>query len=142
MGDLWRMGTALLEVAQARQPCWKLNERFGVADMARRVQASGRTGWYYRVREEGCAVAGDTLELVDRPHPDWPLSRVLHTFYVDSLDRTALAGVATLAELSESWRDLARRRLERGRIEDWSKRLTGTSVRTPRWPSGSDQPRS
>ena len=37
LGDHWRVGEALLEVSQARQPCWKLNERFARADMARQV---------------------------------------------------------------------------------------------------------
>ena len=53
VGDIFRAGSALLQVSQARQPCWKLNVRFGLNDMARLVQASGRTGWYYRVLEEG-----------------------------------------------------------------------------------------
>jgi MOSC domain-containing protein YiiM len=33
--------------------------------MARRVQASGRTGWYYRVIETGVVAAGDGLELAE-----------------------------------------------------------------------------
>lgn len=124
-GDLWRAGTALLEVSQARQPCWKLNARFGVKHMAHRVQNSGRTGWYYRVREPGLASAGDALTLIDRPHPDWPLSRILRAFYIDRLDRPTLHGIATLGVLAPSWRALARRRLDSGRTEDWSRRLDG-----------------
>jgi len=125
VGDLWRAGSVLLEVSQARQPCWKLNERFGVKDMAYRVQTSGRTGWYYRVREEGRIAAGDMLTLVDRPYPDWPLSRILHAFYVDRMNRPTLEGIAALKVLPPSWRTLAQRRLESGRTEDWSKRLDG-----------------
>lgn len=127
VGDVWRAGTALLQVSQARQPCWKLNERFGVPDMARRVQASGRTGWYYRVIEPGALAAGDALALVERPCPDWPLARLLHAFFVDRLDRAALAQIAGLAPLSQSWRQLAQRRLERGSVEDWGGRLQGTA---------------
>src|SRR5690606_16433169 len=37
LGDRFALGTAVLEVSQGRQPCWKLNDRFGVKDMARRV---------------------------------------------------------------------------------------------------------
>ncbi len=123
VGDLWRAGSALLQVSQARQPCFKLNLRFGVSDMARRVQASGRTGWYYRVIEEGFVAAGDALDLVERPHPDWPLSRLLHHFYVDRLDAAALREIAGLAALTESWRSLAARRLASGAVEDWRRRL-------------------
>ena len=125
VGDLWRAGTALLQVSQARQPCWKLDHRFGVPGMARRVQASGRTGWYYRVIEPGAVAAGETLRLIDRPCPDWPLARLLRAFYVDRLDRDALAGIAGLALLSPSWRELAARRLESGTVEAWRPRLDG-----------------
>ncbi|MGE7154888.1 MOSC domain-containing protein [Methylorubrum rhodesianum] len=123
VGDLWRAGSALLQVSQARQPCFKLNLRFAVPDMARRVQASGRTGWYYRVIEEGIVSAGDALELVGRPHPDWPMSRLLHHLYVDRLDAAALREIAGLAFLTPSWRTLAARRLASGAVEDWRRRL-------------------
>ncbi|AWK87356.1 MOSC domain-containing protein [Azospirillum thermophilum] len=125
IGDRFRAGTALLEVSQARQPCWKLNHRFGVPDMARRVQASGRTGWYYRVLEPGEISPGDRLVLVERAYADWPLSRLLHQLYVDTMNRGALAEMAALPVLAASWRTLAERRLARGGVEDWSGRLNG-----------------
>ena len=125
VGDRYALGDAQVEVSQARQPCWKLNLRFDVADMARRVQACRRTGWYYRVRREGVVAAGDTLRLLERPCPRWPLARLLHYLYVDPLDRAALAEIAALEPLAASWRQLARRRLESGRVEDWARRLDG-----------------
>lgn len=125
VGDRYALGDAQVEVSQARQPCWKLNLRFDVADMARRVQACRRTGWYYRVRREGVVAAGDTLRLLERPCPRWPLARLLHYLYVDPLDRAALAEIAALEPLAASWRQLARRRLDSGRVEDWARRLDG-----------------
>ena len=47
VGDVFRLGQAVIEVSQGRQPCWKLNERFADVRMAKCVQESGRTGWYY-----------------------------------------------------------------------------------------------
>lgn len=127
LGDRWRIGAALCEVSQGRQPCWKLNVRFGLPDMALRVQSSGRTGWYFRVLEPGAIAAGDVAALVERPQPGWPLGRVSRLLYHETLDRDALAGLAALPGLPESWRRLARRRLERGAVEDWAAR-----VETPR----------
>lgn len=102
LGDRWRIGGALLEVSQARQPCWKLNLRFDVPDMALRVQQSGRTGWYFRVLEEGPVAAGDTAAQTARPNPDWPLERVSRLLYRDTLDLDALAELAALPGLPES----------------------------------------
>jgi MOSC domain-containing protein YiiM len=123
LGDRWRIGSALLEVSQGRQPCWKLNIRFGVPDMARRVQDTGRTGWYFRVIEHGFIKAGDRGNLSARPNPTWSLARISHLLYHDRMNRSALAELADLPGLSESWRRLAMSRLSSGKVEDWSRRI-------------------
>lgn len=126
IGDVVQAGSATLQVSQARQPCWKLNVRFGIADMALRVQRSLRTGWYYRVLEPGSTAVGDNLRLVARPHPEWPLLRLLTVLYVDRLDYGALEEIAQIPALAVSWRNLAQSRLMKRSVEDWSKRLTGS----------------
>lgn len=123
IGDVFKAGTAVVEISQGRQPCWRLNLRFGIADMARRVQASGRTGWYFRVIETGVLAAGSTLTLTRRPNPGWSLARVHGLLYRDTLNLEALAEFAALPELSSSWQTLARRRLERRAVESWNPRV-------------------
>lgn len=130
IGDVFRVGTATLQVSQGRQPCWKLNLRFAVPDMAARVQTTGRTGWYYRVLEEGLVAAGDALTHIDRPRPDWTLARIQGLLYRRRGGADDLAALAAVPELAQSWKDLARRRLERGRVEDWRKRLRGPADQT------------
>ena len=126
VGDIFRLGTALVQVSQGRQPCWKLNLRFNVPNMARRVQKSGRTGWYYRVLEPGIVTTGDWLERVECIEPDWTLHRLWHALYVDRMNRDELKGIAALDVLAEGWRKYAVHRLESGRVEDWRNRLDGT----------------
>ncbi|MBZ0224910.1 MAG: MOSC domain-containing protein [Comamonas sp.] len=124
LGDQVRAGTCLLEVSQSRQPCWKLNVRFGVADMALRVQRTGRAGWYYRVLKPGAVQAGDELQLVARPHPEWPLSRVIHLLYTDVLNLADLRALSKL-QLPASWVKLVGRRLDSHKLENWDKRTLG-----------------
>jgi MOSC domain-containing protein YiiM len=123
VGDLFRVGSALIQVSQGRSPCWKLNVRFGVEDMARRVQACGRTGWYYRVREPGEIGAGDVLSLLERPCPEWSVARVHQALYGDAPDKDTLAALALLPQLASGWRDKAGKRLDEGKPEDWAGRL-------------------
>ena len=125
VGDVFRLGSALVQVSQGRQPCWKLSRRFGVADMARRVQDSGRTGWYYRVLEPGVVAPGDRIERIARTAPEWSLARLWRALYVDRMNLAELQGIAALDVLAEGWRRYAVRRLESGRVEDWSRRLEG-----------------
>ena len=125
VGDIFRLGGALVQVSQGRQPCWKLNRRLGVPDMARRVQDTGRTGWYYRVLQPGQVAPSDDLELIDRLAPDWTLRRLWRAMYVDRLNRAELEAIAALDVLAEGWRRYAQRRLDSGRVEDWRPRLEG-----------------
>jgi len=124
LGDRLRIGSALLEVSQGRQPCWKLNDRFGVSDMALRVQQTLRTGWYYRVIEPGAVRPGDPIERVGRDYPNGNLATLMALLYRRSLDRHALEQALTLP-LVPSWRRLIEGRLARGAVEDWAARVDG-----------------
>ncbi|WP_153099012.1 MOSC domain-containing protein [Paraburkholderia hayleyella] len=123
VGDVYRIGGALIQVSQPRQPCWKLNVRFGRADMSRQVQDTRRTGWYYRVLEPGEIGAGDFLERLARPHPDWSIERLLRVLYVERENWAALAEMADLATLTPSWRTTITKRLASRQVESWTSRL-------------------
>ncbi|GHD73272.1 MOSC domain-containing protein [Vogesella fluminis] len=126
VGDIFELGEAVVQVSQGRQPCWKLNARLGHKGAARLMQDMGRTGWYYRVLEPGFVTAGDALTLIDRPEPDWTLSRLLGLLFRRDPGLAAeWAAAAELAPLAESWKRTFRRRLDTGAVEDWSKRLEG-----------------
>jgi MOSC domain-containing protein YiiM len=66
IGDHYRIGRAVVMVRQPRIPCYKLGVRFGRDDMAKRFLASGRSGIYFSVVEEGLVSAGDTIERIHR----------------------------------------------------------------------------
>lgn len=125
VGDIYRAGSAILQVSQARQPCWKLNVVFQQDDMASQVQESLRTGWYYRVLETGSIAMGDQIELLERSEPEWPLTRLLKIFYQSPLDRDALRAITELIPLTEGWKKIAANRLVHQKVEDWTRRLGG-----------------
>jgi len=125
IGDRFRLGTALVEVSQGRQPCFRLNLRFEMKGMALAMQRSGRTGWYYRVIEEGEVGPGDRLDLVERISPEWTVERLWRLLYVDTLDREALEQAAGIPHLPERWRAICEARLRTGTVEDWQRRLNG-----------------
>ncbi len=64
IGDQVRIGSAILQVTQPRMPCYKLAIRFGRPDMIKRFWASGRSGVYFSVVQEGELGSGDTIEVV------------------------------------------------------------------------------
>ncbi|KAI0506404.1 pyruvate kinase-like protein [Xylaria bambusicola] len=124
VGDKFRLGDAVVQVTMTRQPCFKLNHRFEHKKMSSLVQATGRTGWLYRVLQEGWVEEGDEIELIERINPTWPLSRLQHFLYTDRNNTEALTQLTTLPGLSSEFVRLFEKRLERG-AEDMSGRLQG-----------------
>jgi MOSC domain-containing protein YiiM len=116
LGDVHAVGDALVQVSQPRAPCWKLARRWRVPDLVQRVQAHGRTGWYYRVLREGWVDAGAALTLVERPMPSWSIAALNALRYrrdIDAPDHVAAARVlAGTALLAASWRSLFATRLQ------------------------------
>ncbi len=112
LGDRFRLGSALVQVSQGRQPCSKLNQRFAIPDMLERVLGNGRTGWYYRVLEPGETGVGDSLTLLERPLPDWPLTRLWQVLFGPEKDPAALAWLSQQPLLAASWRERAARRIK------------------------------
>jgi len=105
LGDRFRIGAAVVEVSQPRGPCIKLARRWDRLDLPKLVVASGRSGWYLRVIDEGQLEAGDPLQLLERPFPHWTIARVNDVTYglgaTTDEDRDALASCPALAR---SWR--------------------------------------
>ena len=64
IGDVYRMGAATVKVTQPRMPCYKLGIRFGRDDMLKRFLASGRSGIYFSVVQEGLVDRGDVIEKI------------------------------------------------------------------------------
>ncbi len=110
IGDVWTAGTVTFQVSQPRQPCWKLARRLGVPDMVVRVQDSLRTGWYFRVLDEGEIRAGVELVLESRPHPRWSVAEAARVMFRHRGASDAALELAELPALSTSWKRTLRLR--------------------------------
>lgn len=106
IGDRFTLGTALVEVSQGRQPCFKLNHRFGRPDMLALAVESGRCGLYLRVVRQGEARAGDVMTLVERVLPEWSVARVFALLIQGGhkADPAGVAALAALPRLAPNWR--------------------------------------
>lgn len=106
IGDVWQCGPVVLEVSQPRQPCWKTSRRWRMGDLSQRVIATGRSGWYLRVVEEGEIEAGMESALVRRIHPQWTVARANEVLHHRTDDLAAAEELANLPELALSWREI------------------------------------
>jgi len=103
VGERWRIGSALLEVAQPRLPCFKLGIRMDDPHFPRRFLAAARPGAYLRIIEEGELRAGDAIDLVDRPDHGITLRHMVEALR----DRGRAAALLRAPRLPDFWRRLA-----------------------------------
>ncbi len=111
IGERFRLGSAVIEVSQPRQPCWKIGHRFGHPGMVARIVETGRCGWYFRVIETGEVAAGDTLERLAPGAPDWSVARAFAALVAGKATRAEFAELAELPALSPKMRAKAAARL-------------------------------
>lgn len=95
LGERWRIGSAVVEVASVRTPCrifqgWLKDGGFDSRHWVRRFAAEGRPGPYLRVVTEGEVGAGDEIGVVHRPG---------HGVTVSTMFRALTTDAALLPEL-------------------------------------------
>jgi len=70
IGDIYRLGEVTVQVSEPRQPCWKINAKYGVEKLTEYIDQERMAGWYYRVLESGLINVGDEIVLLERPNQE------------------------------------------------------------------------
>ncbi len=109
VGEHWRVGSALLEVASVRTPCNDFKGWVGECGLdnqawVKRFAARARVGPYLRVLEEGEVSSGDAAEVVHRPGHGVTVSTMFRAL---TTDRTLLPGLLVVEGLVEEARQTA-----------------------------------
>ena len=113
IGDVYSVGTAVLQVSQPRSPCWKINHKFDIEAISLFIQDNGITGWYYRVIQQGRVTIGDTMTLVDRPGTPVTLEHFLSTVHAHRPRLSDLSTLCDVGALSPDWKIRITARLDR-----------------------------
>lgn len=101
IGTRWRVGSAVLEIAQPRLPCSKLGLRMSDVHFPKRFFDSGRLGAYLRILRPGIVRAGDDVEVEDQPTHGITLGDAIRALG----DKAIAQRVLAIPELAESWRE-------------------------------------
>ena len=110
VGERWEVGSAVLEVSEARMPCWKLGVRMNDAHFPKLFLAAGRPGAYLRILQEGDLGTGDEIRVVHRPDHDLTMADLSRIY---AGDRNEAERLLDVPELSVSWREWAREWMDR-----------------------------
>jgi MOSC domain-containing protein YiiM len=104
IGELWRIGSAVLQVSVPRIPCSTFAGFWNVDKLVKRFTEAGRPGAYLRVLTEGEVTSGDPITVLDRPGHRLTLGE---TFRALTGDRSLATKLLTAPELPEDVHQLA-----------------------------------
>jgi MOSC domain-containing protein YiiM len=103
IGEVWEVGSAVLEVAQPRIPCWKLGARMGDPSFPVYFAAAGRPGAYLRIVQEGEIGAGDEIRVGASPEHGMTVADVARIYHQERSRSAALLAVPELAAEWHAW---------------------------------------
>lgn len=110
IGDSFEIGNCVLQISQPRQPCWKLSRRWKIPTLAVHVQQTRRTGWYFRVLNEGLLESGQVMKLIERSNPRWTIASANDVMFAKPRNTLDDQELAACPLLSSSWQKTLRTR--------------------------------
>jgi ferredoxin-NADP reductase/MOSC domain-containing protein YiiM len=137
IGDRFRIGGALFEISQPRVTCYRIGIRMDEPQMAMKLVASHRPGFYFRALEEGEVGAGDEIvKLADGPER-MSVAEIDAMLYLGAPTREQLDRALRIPELSEGWQGSFQALLleeKKGSGAEGNPGLVPSSGPPPAWP--------
>ncbi|MBN4085157.1 MOSC domain-containing protein [Flavobacteriaceae bacterium AH-315-B10] len=90
IGDIYKIGTALIQVTQPREPCSTFGTKMGSQGVLKQFIAHGHPGTYVMVLEEGFVSVNDTMELVKQAKNSLSVAQLFNLYYAKEKDQNLL----------------------------------------------------
>ena len=91
IGDIYKIGTALVQITQPREPCFKFGIKFGTQNVLKQFINHGCPGTYVRVLEEGYVENDDVLTLMERPKNSLSIAQFFNLLFAKDKNQELLA---------------------------------------------------
>lgn len=118
VGDIVRLGTAIVQVSGPRVPCANQGRRIGRSDWVKLTILENRTGFYLRVLKPGVLHAGDTWIVEERINEVGSIPAINRCMYLQ-FDPSFARAMLAMQGLASWWKEQAREKLE-GQNAHWT----------------------
>jgi MOSC domain-containing protein YiiM len=90
IGDIYKVGTSLVQVTQPREPCFKFGVKFGSQQVLKQFIDYGRPGTYVSILEEGSVKVGDIFHMVESSGEGLTIAQLFQLYYARNKDQDRL----------------------------------------------------
>lgn len=111
IGDIYNLGTSILQVSSPRIPCWKIDSKFKQPNLNQFITQQRINGWYYRVLQAGEITINDELQLQQRPNADLSIDTMLRVIYAQA-DAARVEPAINAIGLDPEWQSRLQRKYQ------------------------------
>ncbi|MDW0110578.1 MOSC domain-containing protein [Sporosarcina aquimarina] len=111
IGDIYKVGDALIQLTQGRIPCNTIDQRLGHPVMKHMIE-TGFTGYLCRVLQEGNVRADSEISLHERNSHGVTVLEANTTYFHNPKDVEGLRRVLAIESLAEDWKNKFGKRLD------------------------------
>lgn len=111
IGDVLRIGEAVVQVTQGRVPCNTIDRRLEMAPFLKAMVKTGYTGYLCRVLEEGMVASDGRAELIERDPKGVSVLYANNVNFHQPKNAEAIRQVLAAGALAPEWQDALLKRL-------------------------------
>ncbi len=104
IGEIYRLGEAIVQVSQGRIPCSKISKNNEIDLLLKRVVQTGYTGYFFRVLEEGLVNEEAEIILLERVQEDFSILEANDILFHRRNDVAAIESLIGTEGLAEAWK--------------------------------------
>lgn len=105
IGDVFEIGSIVLQVTSPRMPCYKLGIRMNDSRFIKDFMKAEKNGFYFKVLKEGTIEAGDGILKVKQDGHGLTVAEVIQLYTTRKSDKDLLTKATTSPSLPQDWID-------------------------------------
>ena len=111
IGDIFRLGDAVIQVTQSRIPCSTITKRTNLPFLLKRMVETGYTGYLCRVLEEGIVKNASEITLLKRHSAQVSVLFTNQIYFQNPKDVEGIKKIIEVPELAIEWKKSLTKRL-------------------------------
>lgn len=113
IGDIFRIGEAVIQITQGRIPCSTITKRTNNPSLLKKMVQTGSTGYLCRVLEEGNVRKDSKITLLESHPKEVTILYANEIYFHDQKNVEGIKKVLGVQELANEWRELLVNRLNK-----------------------------